>query len=122
MKESFTVNSLCVISDRTGTKNFASLYVGVPITERIGINGGNPFIMGLCTLADAHHMMFIYTIVRIQFSFVQFIQFSLLWKKFCILSKKKKKCKSIYHNLRRGHESSNFLKLARNKWNLSKNL
>ena len=52
MKESFTVNSSCVISDRTGTKNFASLYVGVPIAERIGPNGGNPFIRGLCPLAD----------------------------------------------------------------------
>ena len=52
MKESLTVNSFCVISDRTGTKNFASLYVGVPIAERIGLNGGNPFIRGLCTLAD----------------------------------------------------------------------
>ena len=44
MKESFTVNSFCVILDRTGTKNFASFYVGVPITERIGLNGGNSFI------------------------------------------------------------------------------
>ena len=30
MKESLTVNSFCVISDRTGTKDFASVYVGVP--------------------------------------------------------------------------------------------
>ena len=52
MKEFFTVNSFCVISDRTRTKNFASLYVGVPIAKRIGLNGGNSFIMGLCTLAD----------------------------------------------------------------------
>ena len=36
MKESLTVNSFCVTSDRTETKNFASLYVGVPISERIG--------------------------------------------------------------------------------------
>ena len=33
-------------------KIFASLYVGVPIAEKIGLNGGNPFIRGLCTLAD----------------------------------------------------------------------
>ena len=52
MKESVTVNSFCVTSDRTGTKNFASLYVGVPIAERISLNGGNPFRRGLCTLAD----------------------------------------------------------------------
>ena len=32
-------------------------------------------------------MMSIYPIVRIQFSFVQFVQFSLLCKEFCILSK-----------------------------------
>ena len=49
VKESFTVNSFCVISDRTGTKHFASLYVGVPIAERIGLNGGNPFIK-VCAL------------------------------------------------------------------------
>ena len=47
-----TVNSFCVISDRMGTKNFASFYVGVPIAERIGLNGGSPFLWGLCTLAD----------------------------------------------------------------------
>ena len=35
-----------------GTKNFASLYVGVPIAERMGLNGGNPFLRGLCFLAD----------------------------------------------------------------------
>ena len=52
VKESVTVNSFCVTSDRTGTKNFASLYVGVPIAERISLNGGNPFRRGLCTLAD----------------------------------------------------------------------
>ena len=53
VKKSFTVNSFWVISDRIGTKNFASLYVGVPISEKIGLNVGNPFIMVLCTLADA---------------------------------------------------------------------
>ena len=35
-----------------GTKNFSSLHVAVPIAERIGLNGGNPFIRGLHTLAD----------------------------------------------------------------------
>ena len=52
MKESLTVNSFSVISDRTETKSFASLYVRVLIAERVGLNGGNPFIRGLCTLAD----------------------------------------------------------------------
>ena len=49
MKESLTINSFCVISNKTGTKNFASLYVGVPIAERTGLNGGNPFIR-VCAL------------------------------------------------------------------------
>ena len=52
MKEPLTVNWCNVISDRTGTKNFANLYVGVTITERVGLNGGNPFLRGLCTLGD----------------------------------------------------------------------
>ena len=52
VKESLTVNWFCVTSDRTAAKFFASLYVGIPIAERIGLNGGNPFIRGLCTLAD----------------------------------------------------------------------
>ena len=52
VKESLTVNSFYVISDRTRTKNFASLYVGVPIAERIGLNGGNPFVRDLFTLVD----------------------------------------------------------------------
>ena len=56
-------------------------------------------------------MMFIYPIVRIQFSFVQF---SLLCYEFCILSKIE--CKYIYYHYWRDHESSSFRKLARNKW------
>ena len=52
VKESLTVNSLCVISDRMENKNLASLYVGVPIAERIGMNGSNPIIKGLCISAD----------------------------------------------------------------------
>ena len=52
VKESLTENSFCVLSDRSGTKNFASLYVGVPIAERMGLNGSNPVLRGLCTLAD----------------------------------------------------------------------
>ena len=55
--------------------------------------------------------MSIYPIVRIQ---LPFVQFSLLCYEFCILSKTE--CKSIYYHFRRDHESSNFRKLARNKW------
>ena len=40
------------MSDRTGTQNFASFYFAVPIAERIGLNGGNPFIRALCISAD----------------------------------------------------------------------
>ena len=31
---------------------FAILYIGIPIAERMGLNGGNPFLSGLCTLVD----------------------------------------------------------------------
>ena len=52
VKKSLTVNLFCVISDRTGTKTFASLYAGVSVAERIGLNGGIHLRNGLCTLAD----------------------------------------------------------------------
>ena len=52
VKESLTVNSFCVISGKTGPKNFTSLFAGVSISEKIGLNGGNPFVRGLCTLAN----------------------------------------------------------------------
>ena len=51
-KESFTVNWFCVTSDRTPTKSFASFYVGIPVAERIDLNGGNPFIKSLWILGD----------------------------------------------------------------------
>ena len=35
-----------------GTKTFASLYAGVSVAERIGLNGGIHLRKGLCTLAD----------------------------------------------------------------------
>ena len=35
-----------------GSKNFRSLYFGVATAERIGLNDSNPFLTGLCTLAD----------------------------------------------------------------------
>ena len=52
MKETLAVNSFFVISDRTMTKRFASLYVGVPVTEGIDLNGDDPFVRSLCTVAD----------------------------------------------------------------------
>ena len=35
-----------------GSKNFTGLYVGVPAAEKIGLNDGNPFLRGFCTLTD----------------------------------------------------------------------
>ena len=35
-----------------GTKKFASFYVGIPIAERVVLNGCNPFLRRLCTLTD----------------------------------------------------------------------
>ena len=43
-----------------------------------------------------------------------FVQFLLLCYEFCILLKTE--CKSIYYHFRRDHESSNFCKVAGNKW------
>ena len=49
--ESWTVNSLTVKSDKIGTKNFARLYVGVPIADKMGQKEGQLSMVGLCTLA-----------------------------------------------------------------------
>ena len=40
LKKSLTVNSLWVKGSKNGIKNFARLYPGVLITERIGLNLG----------------------------------------------------------------------------------
>ena len=48
-KESFTVNSLNVIEESLGTKNFESLQLGVPIDESIGLNGEKTSMIPLCT-------------------------------------------------------------------------
>ena len=53
-KESFTVNSLNVIEENLGTKNFASLYLGVPTAESIGLNRGQTLVMSLCTLQSPY--------------------------------------------------------------------
>ena len=44
-KESFTVSSLYVIEESLRTKNFVSLWLGVPIAEIIGLNGGQTLVM-----------------------------------------------------------------------------
>ena len=49
--ESWTVNSLTVKGDKIGTKNFARLYVGVPIADKMGRKEGQLSMIGLCTLA-----------------------------------------------------------------------
>ena len=52
VKKSWSVNSFCIIPDKMGPKNFASLYAGVPTAGRIGMNGCNLFLRGLYSLAD----------------------------------------------------------------------
>ena len=49
-KVSLTMNSLDVIESILGTKNFAILYDGVPIAEKMGLKGGHLSTMFLCTL------------------------------------------------------------------------
>ena len=48
------VYSLVVRGSRTGTKNFASLYVGVPMTDKIGLKDGRPSLTILWTLAKPY--------------------------------------------------------------------
>ena len=50
-KEPWSVNSLTVKVDKIGTKNFAGLYVGVPIADKMDQKEGQLSIIGLCTLA-----------------------------------------------------------------------
>ena len=49
--ESWTVNSLAVKGDKIGTKNFARLYVPVPIADKMGQKERHLSMIGLCTLA-----------------------------------------------------------------------
>ena len=46
--------SLVVKSSSVGTKNFASLYVGVPMTDKIGLKDGRPSVAILWTLAKPY--------------------------------------------------------------------
>ncbi len=44
--------SFTVMDDRTGIRNLAKLYVGVPIAERIGHSG----VPGLCTFPSPYNL------------------------------------------------------------------
>ena len=44
VKESLIVYSLVVRGSSIGTKNFASLYVGVLMADRIGLKAGRPSV------------------------------------------------------------------------------
>ena len=46
--------SLVVRGSRIGTKNFASLYVGVPMADKIGLKDGRPSLTILWTLAKPY--------------------------------------------------------------------
>ena len=46
--------SLVVKGSSIGTKNFASLYVGVPMADKIGLKDGRPSVTILWTLAKPY--------------------------------------------------------------------
>ena len=48
------MNLLVVKGFKIGTKNFASLYVGVFKADKIGRNGGQFPTVALCTLHESH--------------------------------------------------------------------
>ena len=52
VKESLIVYSLVVRGSSIGTKNFASLYVSVPLPDKIGLRDGRPSVKILWTLAE----------------------------------------------------------------------
>ena len=52
--ESLIVYSLDVKGASKGTKNFAVLYVGVLISDKIEPKGGTPSLIGLCILAGPY--------------------------------------------------------------------
>ena len=49
--ESWTINSLTVKGNKIGTKNFARLYVGVHIADKMDRKEVQLSMIGLCTLA-----------------------------------------------------------------------
>ena len=54
--ESLIEYSLDVKGASKGTKIFTILYVGVPISDKIGQKGGTPSLIGLCILAQPYEM------------------------------------------------------------------
>ena len=48
------VYSLVVRGSSFGTKNVASLYVGVPMADKIGLKDGRPSVTILWTLAEPY--------------------------------------------------------------------
>ena len=54
VKESLIVYSLVVWGSSVGTKNFASLYVGVPMADKTGLKDGRPCVTILWTLAKRY--------------------------------------------------------------------
>ena len=54
VKESLIVHWLVVSDFSTGTKNFASFYVGVPMADKIGLKDGRPYVTILQTLAKPY--------------------------------------------------------------------
>ena len=53
-KESLTVNSLNVIKESLGTKNFTSLLLGVTVAESIVRNDGQTSVVAFCTLQSSY--------------------------------------------------------------------
>ena len=54
VKESLIVYSLVVRGSTIGTNNLASLYVGVPMADKIGLQDGRPSLTILWTLAKLY--------------------------------------------------------------------
>ena len=58
MKESLVVYSLVVRGSSIGTKNFASLYVGVAMEDKIGLTDGRASVTILWTSAEPYIILF----------------------------------------------------------------
>ena len=54
VKESLIVYPLVLRGSNIGTKSFESLYVGVPIADKIGLKDGRPSVTILWTLAEPY--------------------------------------------------------------------
>ena len=54
--ELFILKGPLAMGFKMGTKNFAKLYVAVPMADSIGLILGNPLANGLCTLLSPYRM------------------------------------------------------------------